>query len=323
MYNLAQMKNTISTYISDLLFLHDCVIIPKFGGFVGNNTSSVLNETTGFISPPSKEILFNPNLQTNDGLLVNHIAISEQITNEEAKRNLEEYVSTIKEKLQSIRTYRIEKVGLLSIGIDENILFLQDSFTNYNLDSFGLKSQQTKKVDIINKKIELVTAPISNKKGRNRAWRAAAILLPIIGLSLISITQENKINNIYSQMANFNPFSITENTEEIFELESENLENISIKPEDVITNPKVEIIEEDDVIIEKNFYLIAGAFGEKNNAEKLVKKLQAENYNSSIVGTTRGGLIRVSFDSFETKEEANLALDILKSENKSAWILSL
>lgn len=316
------MKNTISSYISNLLFIHDCVIIPKFGGFVGNNTSAVLNETTGVISPPAKEILFNPNLQTNDGLLVNHIALSEQITNEEAKRNLEEYVSNIKEKLQSIRTYRIEKVGLLSIGIDGNILFLQDSFTNYNLNSFGLKSQQTEKVDVINKKIELVTAPISNKKGRNRVWRAAAILLPIIGLSLISITQEQKINNIYSQMANFNPFSMSENTEEISELESENMKNISIKGEDVITTPEVEGIEE-NIIIEKNFHLIAGAFGNKNNAEKLVKKLKAENYNSSIVGTTKGGLIRVSFDSFATKEEANLALGILKSENKSSWILSL
>ncbi len=322
MYNFALMKNTISSYISNLLFIHDCVIIPKFGGFVGNNTSAVLNETTGVISPPSKEILFNPNLQTNDGLLVNHIALSEQITNEEAKRNLEEYVSNIKEKLQSIRTYRIEKVGLLSIGIDGNILFLQDSFTNYNLNSFGLKSQQTDKVDVINKKIELVTAPISNKKGRNRVWRAAAILLPIIGLSLISITQEQKINNIYSQMANFNPFSMSENTEEISELESENMKNISIKGEDVITTPEVEGIEE-NIIIEKNFHLIAGAFGNKNNAEKLVKKLKAENYNSSIVGTTKGGLIRVSFDSFATKEEANLALGILKSENKSSWILSL
>lgn len=322
MYNFALMKNTISTYISNLLFIHDCVIIPKFGGFVGNNTSAVLNETTGVISPPAKEILFNPNLQTNDGLLVNHIALSEQITNEKAKRNLEEYVSNIKEKLQSIRTYRIEKVGLLSIGIDGNILFLQDSFTNYNLNSFGLKSQKTEKVDVINKKIELVTAPISTKKGRNRVWRAAAILLPIIGLSLISITQEQKINNIYSQMANFNPFSMSENTEEISELESENLMNISVKREDVINTPEVEGVEE-NIIIEKNFHLIAGAFGKKDNAEKLVKKLKAENYNSSIVGTTKGGLIRVSFDSFATKEEANLALDILKSENKSSWILSL
>ena len=123
-------------------------------------------------------------------------------------------------------------------------------------------------------------------------------------------------------MANFNPFSMSENTEEISELESENMKNISIKGEDVITTPEVEGIEE-NIIIEKNFHLIAGAFGNKNNAEKLVKKLKAENYNSSIVGTTKGGLIRVSFDSFATKEEANLALGILKSENKSSWILSL
>ena len=55
------MNKTISKYISELLFLHDCVIIPEFGGFVGNNKSAVLNEITRTISPPSKEILFNPN----------------------------------------------------------------------------------------------------------------------------------------------------------------------------------------------------------------------------------------------------------------------
>ena len=75
------MNKTISKYISELLFLHDCVIIPEFGGFVGNNKSAVLNEITGTIFPPSKEILFNPNLKSNDGLLINKISISEGISN--------------------------------------------------------------------------------------------------------------------------------------------------------------------------------------------------------------------------------------------------
>ena len=79
------MNKTISKYISELLFLHDCVIIPQFGGFVGNNKSAVLNETTGIITPPSKEILFNLNLQTNDGLLINHISKSEGISNIELR----------------------------------------------------------------------------------------------------------------------------------------------------------------------------------------------------------------------------------------------
>ena len=152
------MNKTISKYISELLFLHDCVIIPEFGGFVGNKKSAVLNKITGIISPPSKEILFNPNLKTNDGLLINHISKSEGISNVEARNLVVNYVSLINQKLKKIRTFRVENVGLLSLGAEVNILFLQDSFTNYNLESFGLKSQKTKKVDHIEKKIKVITS---------------------------------------------------------------------------------------------------------------------------------------------------------------------
>ena len=68
------MNKSVSHYISELLFLHDCVIVPKFGGFVSNPKSAQLNKTTGALTPPSKQILFNPNLKTNDGLLIAHIA---------------------------------------------------------------------------------------------------------------------------------------------------------------------------------------------------------------------------------------------------------
>ena len=61
----------------------------------------------------------------------------------------------------------------------------------------------------------------------------------------------------------------------------------------------------------------------RTGANKFVKQLQKENYNSSIIGKTKGGLIRVCFDSFETKEEAIISLDELRSEKKSAWLLSL
>lgn len=315
------MKNTIDTYISELLFLHDCVIIPNLGGFVGNNKSAILNESSGTIYPPSKEILFNKNLTTNDGLLISHIAIKESIRSNQAKELAEEYVKNINEKLKKIRTFRIEKVGLLSVGIDGNILFLQDSFTNYNLNSFGLKSEKTKKVDKIEKQIDAIIQPITTKTGRRKVWRAAAILIPIIGLSLISITQEDKINNIYSQMANLNPFAISESEPTTIEIDAKTIELEPIEIiKEVIETPIIVI---ENKIIEKNFYLIAGAFSKETNAEKFVLKLQNDNYNSSIVGKTKGGLIRVCFDSFATKEEATTALNILKSDNKSAWILSL
>ena len=73
------MNKTVEHYISELLFLHDCVILPNFGGFVGNPQSAKLNKTTGMLSPPSKQILFNANLKTNDGLLITHISNEEGI----------------------------------------------------------------------------------------------------------------------------------------------------------------------------------------------------------------------------------------------------
>ena len=55
------MNKPVEHYISELLFLHDCVILPDFGGFVGNPQSAKLNKITGILSPPSKQILFNAN----------------------------------------------------------------------------------------------------------------------------------------------------------------------------------------------------------------------------------------------------------------------
>ena len=45
------MNKSVEHYISNLLFLHDCVIIPKFGGFVANQRSAQLNKTTHSLSP--------------------------------------------------------------------------------------------------------------------------------------------------------------------------------------------------------------------------------------------------------------------------------
>ena len=78
------MIKPIEYYISELLFLHDCVIIPNFGGFVSNKQSAKLNRVNGVLSPPTKQILFNKNLTTNDGLLISHIANQEAISNKKA-----------------------------------------------------------------------------------------------------------------------------------------------------------------------------------------------------------------------------------------------
>ena len=310
------MNKTISKYISELLFLHDCVIIPEFGGFVANNKSAILNEISGKIFPPSKEILFNPNLKSNDGLLINKISVSEGVSNIEARENINNYILKINQKLEKIGVFRIDNVGLLSLGKEGNILFLQDSHLNYNLDSFGLKSQKTKKINHLEKKIESIVEPISLQKGRKKIWREIAILAPIIGLSLISITQEDKIENIYTQISGLKLFSN-------FETKNKSINGTEQDIEILISHDKNKSFENDNChnVITKKYFLIAGSFSDEKNANNLMDKLQSENYNSEIIGKSENGLTRVSYDSFADKNEALIALEKLKLKNKPSWIL--
>jgi hypothetical protein len=314
------MNKTVEHYISELLFLHDCVILPNFGGFVGNPQSAKLNKTTEMLSPPSKQILFNSNLKTNDGLLITHISSQEGITQEIAKNEVENYATKITDKLTKSKVLRIDKIGLFTLGKEGNIIFLQDSVNNYSLDSFGMKATHNKAVvreTIIEEKVTATIQTIRTQRNNPKAFlRAAAVIIPLIALSYISITQQDKINNVYTQMASLNPFENNIIAEPITAV----IPEVKIEVEAI---PVVEIIEEEvaPIIIPKQtYYIIAGAFTEQKNANKMLAKLKKWNYNTELV--PGGNLLRVSYNSFTNKADALIALHEIKQENSAAWLLT-
>ena len=318
MSNLAlSMKQTIEHYISNLLYLHDCVIIPGFGGFVGNKKSAFIHPVSGIIYPPSKELLFNKNLTQNDGLLATHIAKQENIDLSETSSLIEDFVQSIQTELNSRSAFKLQKVGTFTKGKEENISFLQDKNQNYNLASFGMQANhKSKKVErTISDEKEVIVKTIKQKDFGETLKRAAAVLVPLIGLSLIGITQEENINDIYSQMANLNPFTNSK-TEIVKEAPTKEIEVPIIE---IIETEKVEIVI--PIITEQHtYYIIAGAFAEQKNANKLLQKLKRWNYNASIVEGRN--LMRVSYNSFSKKEEAIMALAEIRKDNKSAWLLT-
>ena len=314
------MNKTVEHYISELLFLHDCVILPNFGGFVGNPQSAKLNKTTEMLSPPSKQILFNSNLKTNDGLIITHISSQEGITQEIAKNEVENYATKIANKLIESKVLRIDKIGLFTQGKEGNIIFLQDSVNNYSLDSFGMKVTHNKAVfreTIIEEKVTATIQTIRTQRNNPKAFlRAAAVIIPLIALSYITITQQDKINNVYTQMASLNPFENNIIAEQITAV-------IPVVKIEVEVTPIVEIIEEEvaPIIIPKQtYYIIAGAFAEQKNADKMIAKLKRWNYNTEIV--PGGNLLRVSYNSFSNKEDALVALYKIKEDNSAAWLLT-
>ena len=80
---------------------HDCVVLPGFGAFIGNYSHSKLHPVTHLIQAPSKQLVFNRSLKTDDGLLTNALAVSMILSFGEAREVILNYCSELKHRLQN------------------------------------------------------------------------------------------------------------------------------------------------------------------------------------------------------------------------------
>jgi cell division septation protein DedD len=128
----------IARYIADLLFEYECVVIPGLGGFITRNHPASINPVKNQFKPPWKEIVFNPHLRTNDGLLLNHIALSERLTYQEAKNRIDRFVLKCLNEMQKGRRISFKSIGSLYMNEQQVLMFDADESQNYLASSFGL-----------------------------------------------------------------------------------------------------------------------------------------------------------------------------------------
>ena len=129
----------INQAIQDLLFEHDCVIIPKFGGFVTNYKPAFIHPKKQMVFPPSKKLSFNVNLKNNDGLLANYISQKENISYQTAAEFVSSSVEEFKHDLHSNKRLSLEGIGWISINTSGALEFSPEDTHNFLRDSFGLK----------------------------------------------------------------------------------------------------------------------------------------------------------------------------------------
>lgn len=183
--------NNISKHIHELLFEHDCVIIPGFGGFVANYLPARLDESNNRIFPPSKHLLFNKSLINNDGLLAHRISAEEGVSYEEALEKLAEYTRLISKTISNEKRLEFPNIGLLFIK--ENTYQFKSTGNNFLMSSFGLPVLDA--VPFANEdpiKEEKEETPVinlqeyQNKKSKRKFkyWWVAAVLVPIIFYSV-------------------------------------------------------------------------------------------------------------------------------------------
>ena len=116
---------------------------------------------------------------------------------------------------------------------------------------------------------------------------------------------------------------------ENIELSSTEIESQKTKEETIIKSvePEVKIPEKKtetaNIPITKKYFIVAGSFSDLKNANNFIKTLSVKGYNSEIIGRNKYGMYRVSYSAFNSIEEANKQLAIIKKEeDNSAWIFS-
>ncbi len=137
----------VEKYIRQLLFDHDCVVIPEFGGFIAHYVSATIHPIRHTFAPPSKAIAFNEMLKLNDGLLISRVASGEYINLEDAAQEVKKFVEKVTLTLQSDHEYYFEDIGTLSLNYEQKLQFEPENKVNYLNESFGLPELMHKPVD--------------------------------------------------------------------------------------------------------------------------------------------------------------------------------
>lgn len=308
--------------ISDLLFVRDTIVVPGLGAFVKKPTSAKVNPVANYFSTPSCEVEFDANLREDNELIVNYMAEENNISKEEAKKQLVMFVSECFSKLKQGKRVELKHVGSLSYDWDNNLVFVQDKSVNYNADAFGLtdftpepliqfKSKEEIKAEIEQKQKEKNTPvtideeavhqdDVQNRAKKKGWWLAtAAAIVLMFGL-------------FYFNMHRFDSGVKDETTLS----QQSNTKNEKLLSENDLPLDTVE------PAVTDSFRIIAGCYDQEEFAQRIVVSLQTKGFDQAYK-EKRGERWYVAYGWYSTEEEAVTVLrEIRESGKGKGWILN-
>ena len=305
----------ITTYINDLLYRYECVIIPGFGALLTQYQSAKIDSENKTFYPPSKTLSFNRQLQTNDGLLANYIASVEKCTYETSLQKLRNYTGKLSLQLSEGELVSLSNIGDFHLNEENSVQFIPSSKQNFSTASFGLTSIVTSKVtrevdketvEPSEEKAPVYLIPERHAKKSYLKYAAIALVaISIAGFSGMKLYEGEvqKYNFAEKQKAN----SIVENQIQEATFSFENplpILNITFKKQT------------------GKYHIIAGAFRVESNADKKIQQLREKGFTPTLIGVNKYGLHQVAYESFQERLDALKNLRKIKNtQNPDAWLL--
>lgn len=353
----------LENHISELLFEHDCVIVPGFGGFVCNYSSANIHPAKHRFHPPFKKISFNRNLKNNDGLLANQVAQEEKISYPDSNRCISEYVEKLNKELSTGKRFDLKNIGTFYLGEENTFLFEQDETINYLPDSFGLSTFYSPAIkrEPIERRIEKklkdkiivpskektdasTTLSVTSAKRKTSRYLVASAAVLVIALLLWIPFQTGLLKNMdYSSL---NPFAAKEKP--LYQLSEVALPGNDITKENagnlLTINDTTRYI---NILINGTIPIVVSLRDDKTAVAK-TKSIRhksnghfhiiggafaiSENADKFVVKLKKLGydaqiidkkLHMVSYGSFSTREEALQALEKIRTVQNDVWLTKM
>lgn len=310
----------LAQHIDSLLYRYQCVVVPSFGAFLTQKKPAFLQKESNSFYPPSKVLSFNTQLQSNDGLLVSHIAQAEKKSFEEVLQLVEQEARDWYRKLKVDGKLELLPLGEFRLNREGKVRFIPADKNNYLTASFGLgavlatpvtREALKEEVQSLEERIPFTITPERRQQSGLRPYfkYAAVVLLALAtGLSAYTWHRQQTVSEglVRAEAQKQVSRHIQEAT--IFGAQPLELPSITLQ------------IDRKETGIH---HIIAGAFRVRENADKKIKQLREQGFDAHYVGQNDFGMHQVAYGSFADPKEALDSLhQIRRTVSADAWLLS-
>ncbi|WP_165157510.1 SPOR domain-containing protein [Parabacteroides sp. ZJ-118] len=340
----------IVTHIERLLLAHDCVILPKFGGFVRQAFPATCQEEEHLFRPMRKEVVFNGTLQHTDGLLSESYMRVYGVDYRKAQLMLEEDIEALNVSLEQDKRITLGRIGTFCIGEEGQTIFTPGDSGVFNADSYGLSSfhfpvlrsleEEREEVALLTgkKKKDVFYIPVSRKLIRVVAASAAAVALFFVVSTPVEEVSQSAYTASFvpTEMVNYSfeePISrpeeiqvslademmaeVTPKEEALKDAETTKAPSApEVRKEVAVPAPKVE-----SVASKKMYHVVIASFPTAEQANEFISgvdRTQCKNVNTVV----RDGKYRIYADKFNNRADAESYMATLRKieKYKDAWL---
>lgn len=331
----------IVTHIERLLLDHDCVIVPKFGGFVLQAIPAVYNAVEHTFRPLCKEVVFNATLQHTDGLLSESYMQMYDVNYRKAQLMLEEDIEDLKYSLLQYKKFSLGELGAFSVGNEGQVIFYPGNAESFSIHSYGLPIFHFPVLQPLQSEQEEIILPTGKKQGKkdtlyipiNRrlvrtvaASAAAAILFLLVSTPVKDVNQAAYTASFIPSEIVSHPVASETTLPNHTVVMVEEVEETSVSvatPTPVAVKTEV-VLAEAPRKVEKSmkmYHIVIASFPTELQADEYISGVDKKDCKH-VSKVIRDGKYRIYADRFDNREQAEVYMAILRNNEKykDAWL---